>query len=230
MADWDACYTRGMRIEDFRDDECIVGIDLASRMDLASVVKVFRRWDSDTDKWHYYAFQQSWLPAKVAEESPVAQMQGWVREGYLETAPGPSVDLATVIPDHLEKFGAEYSVKEIALDPAKSELVVPALQKIFGEDKVVGVSPKGYEMCPAMKEFETLLIERRFHHDGDPLYTWAVGNVAGHVSQRDGSVFPIRKSKDAKIDPAMATMVALRRWTAYADEEESAPLVTVVTW
>ncbi len=228
MRDYELCFTPHMDIEDFRDDDCIIGVDAATRRDLASIVAAFRRWEDE--RWHYYAFQKSWLPEKAVEESPVAQLKGWVIEGHLETRPGVSIDLAKVIPEYLEEFANKYNVKEIALDPHKSEIIVPTLQEMFGEDKIVTVSPKGHEMCPAMKEFETLLVERRFHHDGDPLYAWACGNVGGHVSQRDSSVFPVRKSADAKIDPAIATMIALRRWTAYVDEHDSGPLVSVLTW
>lgn len=227
MADWDACADLTLKIEDFTEDECIPGIDLASRLDLASVVKVFRR--TIEGKHHFYGFQTSWLPQEAIDNSPTAALRGWVIEGFLEAMPGKTVDIATVIPEHLEEFAKTYTVKEIALDPAKSQIVVPGLEKVFGEEKLVTVSPKGAEMCPAMKELETLLIERRFHHNGDPLYTWAVGNVGGHVSQRDSTVFPVKKNTHAKIDPAIATMIALRRWTAYNEESEEHYSLSVVT-
>lgn len=219
MSDWDAACDTTLNIDDFTKDECIAGIDLASRLDLASVAKIFRRMVDG--KHHFYGFQTSWLPQKAIEAAnTTAILQGWVHAGFLQSIPGATVDISTVIPAYMEQFALHYKVKEVALDPHKCEVVAPGLTRVFGEKKLVTVSPKPLDMAPAMKEFETLLIERRFHHSGDPLYTWAIGNVGGKVHQREGIVTPTRKIETEKIDPAIATMIALRRWTAY---NEAAP-------
>jgi phage terminase large subunit-like protein len=235
MALWDKQGNPSLRIEDFVNDECILGIDLASRQDLASVVVVFRRIIEGVH--HYYAFQHSWLPEQAIEDSPTAQMQGWVIEGYLESKPGKTIDLARVVPDYVDQLCGKHNIIEIGCDPHKTELIVPRMEELFGpvgtelgESKIISVSPKGHDMCPALKELETLLIEGRFHHAADPLYTWAAGNLAGHVSAKDGSVFPKKKNPQAKIDPIMATLNALRRWTAQSEVSTSGYALSVVSW
>jgi phage terminase large subunit-like protein len=52
----------------------------------------------------------------------------------------------------------------------------------------------------------------RLRHDGNPVLGWCVGNVVGQEDRR-GNLFPT-KQRDAKIDAAVAFMMASRRYQA----------------
>jgi len=70
---------------------------------------------------------------------------------------------------------------------------------------------------PAMKEVERLILKRDLEHPGDPVLTWAMGNV---VAARDpaGNVKPDKAKSTNKIDPAVASIMALGRLMVHADD------------
>ena len=60
MVQWHAQGDTTLKVEDFRGEECVIGLDLAAKIDLAARVKLFR---SDVDGvQHYYAFAHFYLP------------------------------------------------------------------------------------------------------------------------------------------------------------------------
>ena len=48
------------------------------------------------------------------------------------------------------------------------------------------------------------------HHSGDPVLAWALSNVVGHFDRRD-NVYPKKERLENKIDPVVATIMALGR-------------------
>lgn len=48
----------------------------------------------------------------------------------------------------------------------------------------------------------------RLEHDGSPVARWCIGNVVGHYDRRR-DIYPNRARKEAKIDCAIATIMAL---------------------
>ncbi|MNX56583.1 Phage Terminase [compost metagenome] len=63
-----------------------------------------------------------------------------------------------------------------------------------------------------MKELEAAIRSGRFHHDGNPIMTWCVGNVIGkNLPGNDDVVRPIKQGNDNKIDGAVALIMAVGR-------------------
>ena len=61
-----------------------------------------------------------------------------------------------------------------------------------------------------MKELEAAVLTGRFHHDGNPVLTWCVGNVVAQAD-RNGNIAPTRESDGRKIDCAVALINAMVR-------------------
>jgi len=62
---------------------------------------------------------------------------------------------------------------------------------------------------PAMKEVEAAVLSGRFHHDGDPVLAWAVGNVFVKPDANE-NIFPRKEDRPSiKIDPASALFNAM---------------------
>ncbi|MCY1382263.1 Phage Terminase [compost metagenome] len=63
-----------------------------------------------------------------------------------------------------------------------------------------------------MKELEAAIRSGRFHHDGNPIMTWCIGNVIGkNLPGNDDVVRPIKQGNDNKIDGAVALIMAVGR-------------------
>ncbi|MGG6879644.1 UNVERIFIED_CONTAM: terminase large subunit, partial [Pseudomonas aeruginosa] len=73
-----------------------------------------------------------------------------------------------------------------------------------------------------MKELEAAIASGRFHHDGNPIMTWCIGNVIGKfLPGNDDVVRPIKQGEDNKIDGAVALIMAIGRVVAQEPPEET---------
>ncbi len=73
-----------------------------------------------------------------------------------------------------------------------------------------------------MKELEAAIKAGRFHHDGNPIMTWCVGNVIGkYLPGNDDVVRPIKQGDDNKIDGAVALIMTIGRILANAPPQGS---------
>jgi phage terminase large subunit-like protein len=216
MRRWLACADTHLNIEEFASDECIVGLDLASRLDLAACIKLYRRHNEDDGAWHYYAFGVYWLPEAAVETSNNSQYPGWVSNNYLQASPGETNDF-DLIEDHLKTFAGSTNLKEVAHDPYQAHQLVTHLQAELGEEAVIQIAPHVKHFSPAMKELEALVNEGRFHFDGDPILSWGISNVVCHRDAKD-NIYPRKQQLENKIDPVIALLMALYRWTAFEDE------------
>jgi phage terminase large subunit-like protein len=72
-----------------------------------------------------------------------------------------------------------------------------------------------------MKELEAMVVEGRFHHDGNPVFKWMVANVVAHVDAKD-NIFPRKERPEYKIDGVVATIMALSRLVLGGGGEENA--------
>jgi len=73
-----------------------------------------------------------------------------------------------------------------------------------------------------MKELESKVLSRSIQFDMDPVLFWAAGNVCARLDLKD-NIFPNKVQKDsaAKIDPIVATIMAMAR--ALFHERETTP-------
>ncbi len=203
---WNACADPTLNEDDFSDAECVIGLDLASKLDIAAAVKLFRRRIEGID--HYFAFGSWYLPEERALRPECQHYQQWVHDGILTATPGNVIDYAAIAAD-LTSDIKTYQVRELAFDPYNATHLV---QQLNAETGVVTVEvPQTVKtLSEPMKQFEALVIAGRFHHTGDSAFTWMVSNVVAHTDAKD-NVYPRKDKPESKIDGAVATITALSR-------------------
>lgn len=208
MASWDACADPKWKIEDFAKLPCFEGVDLAAKVDLASRCKVFRQ--SEAGKVHYYAFSRHYVPLDRAQDGEHEHYERWVGDGKIVGVPGPEIQL-DLIQVEIEEEIPTYNRQCIAFDPWSALQMQQNLAAKLPEDAVISIPQTTQYLSEAMKEVEAAVLGGRFHHDGDPVLTWAVGCVIAREDHK-GNVFP-RKEKNgiSKIDPASALFNAISR-------------------
>ena len=54
-----------------------------------------------------------------------------------------------------------------------------------------------------MKQLEAMVVAGKVRHNGDPVLTWAMGNVTAKHDIKE-NVFPRKSREENKIDPAVA--------------------------
>lgn len=205
MLAWDRCADRSLSVDDFTDEECVIALDLASKIDLAAKMKLFER-DIDGST-HYYAFGTYYLPRRQIEESGNSQYAGWEIEGRLQITEGDVIDFENIEAD-LTIDAGQHGVKDVAYDPWQAtqmaqRMAAQGLPMLEYRNTVANFSEP-------MKELEALVLQGRFHHDGDPVLTWAISNVVCHTDAKD-NIYPRKERVENKIDPAVALIMALGR-------------------
>lgn len=205
MRAWDACADESLRIDDFKGQECIVSHDLASKVDIAAKVRLF--WRDIAGVRHYYAFSQFFLNEQAIQDGRNSQYAGWAKCRRLYSTPGNVTDFG-VIEDELLADAAKYTIDEAPYDPFQATQFSQRMIEHGLPMIEVGQTVKNFS--EPMKWLEALVLEGRFHFDGDPVLTWMISNVVCHRDAKD-NIFPRKEREENKIDGAVALIMCLNR-------------------
>lgn len=216
MRAWDRCANPALNIEEFDGQDCIAAFDLASKVDIAAKIKLFRRGKK------YVAFGTYYLPEHAAEDGRNSQYSGWARSGRLTVTDGNVVDYERIETDLKEDAG-RFKLVEVPYDPFQA---MQFSQRMQAEGMtMVEMRPTVLNFSEPMKELEKLVLEGNFEHDGDPVLAWMVSNVVCHRDQKD-NIYPRKEREENKIDGVVALIMALGRAMA-GREETAAPSIEV---
>ncbi|WP_440225754.1 terminase large subunit [Dokdonella sp. MW10] len=200
MQKW-AQNKRARKLDDFKGRRCYVGLDLASKIDLAAVVLLFEDGDD------YYVFGKYYLPEATVELAENQHYQGWHKEGHLSVTPGNMIDHAQIL-DDLQQLAKVFEIAEIAYDPHNATMLVTACQA--AGLPMVEFAQTVLNFSEPMKQVEALIVDHHLLHDGDPVMNWAMSNVTAKIDRKD-NVFPNKERKENKIDPFVALCMAMGR-------------------
>lgn len=206
MRAWDNSVS-ALTLDDFAGEPCHIGLDLASKVDIAALIIVFRRENV------YYAFLRSYLPENTIFRAENAQYQGWHNDGRIISTPGDVIDYSLIENDLIE-LNSRFQVQEIAYDPwqalqLSTRMTEQGLQMVEMRATVANFSEP-------MKQLQALVLSGKFKHDGDPVLTWMASNVVGHLDAKD-NIYPRKERPENKIDGIVALIMAMGR-AIVADE------------
>lgn len=215
MQRWSKCADSNLDVADFDGNQCIVGLDLASKLDLLAKVRLF--WRTIDAQRHYYIFGDYWTPEARLELTQNSQYQGWAIDGKLHTCPGETNDY-DVVEDAIRDDAKRFQVLEVAHDPYQAQQFVNHL--LPEGITMIEVAQLPRYLSEPMKELEAAVYDGRFHFDGDPVLTWAISNVICHRDRND-NLFPNKERYENKIDPVTALLTGLNRVMAQDGVGES---------
>ena len=182
-----------------------VGLDLASKTDLAARARLWWRDDADGQR-HFYAKLQCYLPSEVgrAASPESTNYPGWAAAGWITLTPGNVIDFATIKAD----LRGDLQAQAIAYDPWQAEQLA---QELVAEGApMVELRPTTENFSAPMKELEALVVSGRLHHDGNPVLAWMLSNVVCHRDAKD-NIYPRKPAPHLKIDGVVALLMALNR-------------------
>ena len=222
MEDWKKCEDPSLTIDQFRGEDCILAFDLARKLDMHSMARLFSR--QVDGKTHYYCVgPKFWVPEDTAFDNEDRRLgeryQGWIESKHLDATDGSEVDYREIL-ECAKEANLETPAQESPIDPHGAANLSHQL-----DDE--GLNPitmvQNYtNMSDGMKELEAAIVSGRFHHDGNPIMTWCVGNVVGkYLPGNDDVVRPIKQGDHNKIDGAVALIMAVGRALANAQVGES---------
>lgn len=149
------------------------GLDLSSRTDLTALVIVGRI----AGVWH--VSPHFWTPENGLAERcrrDRAPYDVWIRQGYLHTTPGATVDYEFVAQDIAAILG-ELDVRAIAYDRWRISLLQKELDEQGIQLPLVEFGQGFKDMSPALEALEAELLNGRIAHGGHPVLTMCAANA-----------------------------------------------------
>jgi phage terminase large subunit-like protein len=202
---WQSC---GGEVADLRGVPVWCGLDLSATADLTAFVMV----GQVDDVWHIQpAF---WLPGEGLREKSQADRvpyDEWHKQGFLNTAPGRSVDYEHVAAYLAHAFEV-YDIQKIAFDRWGFRHLRPWLEKAgLSDDQIENHFEEfgqGYQsMSPALRDLESELLNARVRHGGHPVLSMCFSN--SRVTENPAGGRKLDKAKSTgRIDGAVATVMA----------------------
>ncbi|MDW5376830.1 terminase TerL endonuclease subunit [Halomonas sp. HP20-15] len=227
LEEWKRCADPALTPEQFAGWNCYLGFDLARKLDMNSMARLFVK--TIDGKRHYYCVAPKfWVPEATAYDSDDLRMaqryQGWVESHHMAATEGSEVDYREI----LETAKEVHSVTPALESPIDPHGAANLSHQLEDEGLCpISITQNYTNMSDPMKELEAAIIAGRFHHDGNPIMTWCISNVVGkHLPGNDDVVRPIKQGSHNKIDGAVALIMAIGR-AMLADQAETNILDTL---
>lgn len=199
---WTACGAEPAPLEGL---VAFGGLDLSARTDLTGFVLIGRDAEGVAHVHPYFWTPEQGLHDRAKRDR--APYDVWVREGYLRTTPGATVDYGFVAAEMAEILGS-LNVQAIAFDRWRIDIFKKDAEAI-GIDFPLVEHGQGYkDMSPALDTLESDLLNGRLRHGRHPVLTMCAANAV--VSRDPAGNRKLDKHKaTGRIDGMVALAMAL---------------------
>jgi phage terminase large subunit-like protein len=204
MRAWERGTEPALDIETFAGRPCWIGLDLASKTDIAALVVLLQHPDIDGG---FAVFGRYFLPEETALASGNSQYEGWMRSGRLTATPGNVIDFGWVEAELLG-LASRFAVEAVAFDPFQATQL--STRMLAEGLPMIEVRPTVLNFSEPMKILEALVLQGKLRHDGDPVLAWMASNVVAHLDAKD-NIYPRKERPEQKIDGIVALIMALAR-------------------
>lgn len=215
------CANPTLTLDSFAGEECYLGLDLASKQDIASKVYEFVR-EIDGKK-HYYAISKNYLPEAAVQRPENAHYRGWVAQGHLVETPGSMTDLE-LIQEQILDSRELVAIQEVAKDQHNSAQLGANLEN--EGITVLDVPQITKYLSDPMKDIAALIDAGRFHHDGNPAFVWMLSNVECREDANE-NIFPRKSKEENKIDAATALILAHGRAMLQSEQQNAVGIIVL---
>lgn len=195
--------------EDMQGQECWVGVDLASKIDLCSASLVFPP-TKDRSKWR--VIQRIWTPADTIIDRARrdrAPYPVWEEQGWLTLVDGTSVN-HRLIREALVEFKKMFQVQIVGFDPWHADQIMLDMVEDdkWTEGQVLEVPQNFAELTSAESRFKSEVLAGNVDARGCPVTSWAISNVAEQTDGKGNILFSKKRSR-GRIDPVKSITIAM---------------------
>ena len=204
-------------------ESCFVGIDLASKIDLASLVAAFPPV-AGVRGWRWLRF--IWTPADTLAERAHrdrAPYEVWVEQGWLRTTPGTRIDAKVAREALVWLRDQGFVIARIGYDPWHADDSINALTDPngefgFDEEQVLAVAQTYAGMSLGCLEVQAEILGGNVDAGGCPVTAWSVSNTVGQNDGKGNLMFAKGKSR-GRIDPVIAGTIAMALWKRFGETD-----------
>jgi phage terminase large subunit-like protein len=201
--------TQRVNIEDFKDEDSYLGVDLSAVSDLTATSILFPPNPERKvfpDKFVFKSF--IYLPETCLEESQNSELyKTWTREKHLQLTSGNVVDYDFILADQKKLYEQTYMIN-VAYDSWNAtQWAINATEEGL---PLVPYSQAVGNFNRPTKYLEMLIRQNKVIIDYNPIVRWAFGNVSLKFDANDNCK-PTKANNDRarKIDPVIAMIQAL---------------------
>lgn len=205
------------------ETQVFAGLDLSARTDLTALVLVGKI----AGTWH--VVPHFWTPEKglaERERKDRAPYTMWVKQGWLRTTPGRTVDYEYVAQD-IAAICSELNVQAIGYDRWRIDLMRREFEKIGADLPLVEWGQGFKDMAPALDALEAELLNGRIAHGMHPVLSMCAANAT--VARDPAGARKLDKSRaTGRIDGMQALAMAMGVAARIGDVEPAEPGVFFV--
>ena len=215
---WDSCDAEPLPLR----GPIFGGLDLSARTDLTALVLIHR----EHEVWHVHPY--FWTPEEgVSDRAKRDRVpyDVWVKEGYLRTTPGATIDYEFIAAEMGEIIDGEL-VSAIAYDRWRIDLMKRELDRI-GLSLPLVPHGQGYkDMSPALDSTESELLNGRLCHGGHPVLTMCAANAVV-MGDPSGNRKLAKDKSSGRIDGMVALAMAIAAASGEVQEYATGRLVSL---
>lgn len=198
---WDRCADPTLKLEDFKNKQAKMGMDLASNIDITSLAAIF--YDGDV----FSIFTKDFIPEDTVKAEKNVLYDDCVARGFLIATPGAAINYDR-IRDEAKKMAESCRVDECYYDAWNA---TETAQKLSNKIEMVKMAMNVANLSEPMKKLDSAMRQGKIRHNGSPLLRWCLGNVVAK-EDHNGNVFPRKSHVKLKIDPIVAILMGLAGW------------------
>ena len=157
------------------------------------------------------------VPEKAVEDRP--SYQGWDKLGLLSVNPGEILDYDEML-IKLEEISRFLQLEQVPYDPHQANYFVTTAMK--AGYPMIEYRQIVLNMSEPMKTLDALTRSGAIAHGGCAVMEWQLSNVVAQVDKKD-NVYPNKPGPEAKIDSAVALIMAIGTAMGGSGEEEAPP-------
>jgi len=204
---WDSCCVT--ELSDWRKASAVcAAVDAGGVNDLMAFALVARFADGidqeKRPKWRYEMRSWCYIDVETTRNLNESPWLDWVQAKKLSVVS----NLYSRVREDLISEMLRYKAKQIGFDPWNMQQMAEELQRAGFEP--IRIQQSRYAMHEPTSMLLDMIRKRKITHDGSqPIYRWALGNLVVNVDANNRWM-PDKKKSGEKIDPVVASIMALR--------------------
>lgn len=197
---WDACQNETFSPH---DGVSYAGLDLSMRTDLTSFV-VVRECEEGVYVYPYFWTPEQGLLDRAYKDRVPYDV--WVKKGYIRTVPGATVDYGYVARDIMELYEF-HDVSVVGFDRWRIDILRKEFSHINQNPNLESFGQGFKDMSPAIEDLESLILNKRLVHDGNPVLKMCIANSVVTMDPTGARKLDKHKAT-GRIDGAVALAMA----------------------
>jgi len=199
------------------------GLDLSARTDLTSLVLLFEKDGRKHVHPYFWTPEETLLDRSKQDRVPY---DVWVKQGYIRTTPGKSIDYEFVVDDFSDIL-AGFELHSIRFDRWRIDVFKKELERAGA---MLPIEPFGQgfrDMSPAVDALEEDLLNGKLCHGGNPVLKMCAANTV--ITQDAAGNRKFDKAKSVgRIDGMVALAMSYGAFNTYEEAEPVFDVAAIV--